>query len=237
VLYLARTKAFAWNSLGNPTKDLEIRKTHEVDFKNFSLEEREMIKLMLSLDPESRPSASHLLNIVKNYVDVESKTLVLEEFRLKRSLKLYENKPHQRDDEIQEGDLIQGPFNSWSPFEGALNRIVTIARPRYFTITLNLTKSREMTYVQGYYFGGGWHIEVMSDKFSETPHTKYQKAIFTQLGWTPPTGDSPNYTKDFSSSDWKAMSIVFVDALEQGNGLNPADIESLEINCQGLEEY
>ena len=237
LLYFARRGTLPWKpSPGSPEIELGHRLTNPIDLAGFTKIEHEILEKMLRTEPSERPSSRQLLEIASQHVDIEAKTKLIEEGQLARMLEIGEP-DFDPTTEIGDEYEVKGPFKSWTDFRDAVKDIVEQKRPRYFIVDFELLRGDETTYVQVMKENFGWHAECMSERFSEFAHSAARKTTLTRLGWTPPTGDSPNYIMPIEQDGWEVLASHLVDALEQGFEITPSSISSFNVTLQGLGYY
>jgi serine/threonine protein kinase len=234
VLYMARVGQklpYVISRDWNAVQTLEARKLARIEREFFNELEFELLSKMLAFDAETRISTRDALQIVAPHLNLEPKIVLLEE----ALLKTYKHKASEEvsAEETTEQEAVSGPFESWRPIEEFLRSVMEVKRPRYFSLDLNFIEEREFVYVQGYFDGGGWSIECMSEKFSDMSHSKDMKRTFMNLGWNPPTSDSPNYQRESLGTDATKSIAWFVDAFEQGYKIKPHMLASVEVSMQG----
>jgi len=237
LLYFARKGVLPWKpSPGSPEIELSNRLTNPIDLAGFTEIEREILEKMLRIDPSDRPSSRQLLEIAAQHIDIEAKTKLIEEGQLARMLEIGEP-DFDPTAEIGDEFEVKGPFESWTDFRDVVREIVEVKKPRYFIVDFELRRGGEATYVQVMKENLGWHAECMSERFSEVAHSADRKKTLTRLGWTPPTGDSPNYIMPIEQNGWEILASHLVDALEQGFEISPSSISSFNVTLQGLGYY
>lgn len=237
LLYFARTGRLPWDrSPGSPETELTTRLTTDADFSEFNEIELGFLEGMFAIEPSERPTSLELLETASKFVDLEEKTILIEEGQLAHTLRIGEP-DFDPSTEIGDEYEVKGPFKSWKEFREVIRDIAEHKKPRYFVIEFELAASNESTYVQAMKENFGWHAECMSERFSEVEHSEKRKTIFAKLGWTPPTGDSPNYIMPIDQDGWETLSNELVDALEQGFGISPSSISSFFVTLQGLGYY
>ena len=202
--------------------------------QNLSSQVNALLSAMLEPNPEKRPQAKQLLNYVADFVDLEEKLRLLEEYRKDR-MEIVQAED-QSDEERVTGHL-SGPHESWKKIEDEVYRIVEKVRPRYLIITLNAEDEDEMVYVQAMSGLGGWHVEAMSETFTNLPQSPQVKSNFMRLNWTPPSSSDPNYQVDLEDPPVADLVRLFTDAFEFGYGLKPQEITSVEVVYQGEGKY
>ena len=193
-----------------------------------------LLSAMLEPNPEKRPQAKQLLNYVADFVDLEEKLRLLEEYRKDR-MEIVQ--AEDQSDEERVTSHLSGPHESWKKIEDEVYRIVEKVRPRYLIITLNAEDEDEMVYVQAMSGLGGWHVEAMSETFSNIPQSPQVKSNFMRLNWTPPSSSDPNYQVDLEDPPVADLVRLFTDAFEFGYGLKPQEITSVEVVYQGEGKY
>jgi len=206
-----------------------------VDLSRAPAETRSLLAAMTDFDPAKRPSAKGLLKYVADFIDVESKVLLIMENRAERDFEV-------RADEAEKGEEVPFEFEirgkqvSWKLLEDELHKVIEEIRPRYFTVTIN-GPTDDMVYVQAMSGGGGWHIEAMSEVFANKPQANVNKVNFLRLDWTPPSASEPNYSIDREAIPTAELIRIFTDAFEFGYGLEPRDIASIEFKGMGRGKY
>jgi hypothetical protein len=190
---------------------------------------------MLKIEPTDRISTKEALKLIAPHVELEPKIQMMERAREalyvhKATEKINHNAP---DEDIE----IKGPFKSWSRLEKVIKEVMEVKRPRYFIWELQLAGEIDMVYCQGYYDGAGWAIECLSEEFSDSKHTADQKRKFMDLGWNPPSEESPNYQRDVASLDAKISIAHMIDAFEQGYKVKPSDITLALIKAVDLGQF
>ena len=190
---------------------------------------------MLAVDPNGRPTAKQLLRVIAQFVDVEAKTRMIEQARLV-GIQHKAEEPRQAFEQ-DEQFTIKGPFNSWVEFERAIAKATRELRPRFFSVDVNFNDGSEFVYCQAYNTKPDWALECMSDKFSSFAHGDQIRASFMNLGWNPPTEDSPNYQRDLKQVDTKKMAGIFVDAFTLGYGIKLEKVASFTLKAVGLGHY
>lgn len=193
-----------------------------------------LLSAMLEPNPEKRPQAKQLLNYVADFVDLEAKLRLLEEYRKDR-MEIVQ--AEDQSDEERVTSHLSGPHESWKKIEDEVYRIVEKVRPRYLIITLNAEDEDEMVYVQAMSGLGGWHVEAMSETFTNLPQSPQVKSNFMRLNWTPPSSSDPNYQVDLEDPPVADLVRLFTDAFEFGYGLKPQEITSVEVVYQGEGKY
>ncbi len=193
-----------------------------------------LLSAMLDLDPAGRPKAARLLNYVADFVDLEEKIELIQQYRDER---MERTPPDDQRDEVRKVEEVEGSHQSWKRIEDEIYRMLDEVRPRYFIITLNGDSEDHMVYVQAMSGGGGWHVEAMSESFSKLPQSKEVKSNFMRLNWTPPSSSEPNYSIDLDNPPHPEVVRILIDAFEFGYGLKPTDIRSVEVIHQGEGKY
>lgn len=202
--------------------------------QNLSSQVNALLSAMLEPNPEKRPQAKQLLNYVADFVDLEEKLRLLEEYRKDR-MEIVQ--AEDQSDEERVTSHLSGPHESWKKIEDEVYRIVEKVRPRYLIITLNAEDEDEMVYVQAMSGLGGWHVEAMSETFTNLPQSPQVKSNFMRLNWTPPSSSDPNYQVDLEDPPVADLVRLFTDAFEFGYGLKPQEITSVEVVYQGEGKY
>lgn len=193
-----------------------------------------LLSAMLEPNPEKRPQAKQLLNYVADFVDLEEKLRLLEEYRKDR-MEIVQAEDQSYEERVT--SHLSGPHESWKKIEDEVYRIVEKVRPRYLIITLNAEDEDEMVYVQAMSGLGGWHVEAMSETFTNLPQSPQVKSNFMRLNWTPPSSSDPNYQVDLEDPPVADLVRLFTDAFEFGYGLKPQEITSVEVVYQGEGKY
>ena len=193
-----------------------------------------LLSAMLEPNPQLRPQAKQLLKYVADFVDLEEKLRLLEEYRNDR-MEIIEADDQSGEERVT--SHLSGPYESWKKIEDELYRIVEKVRPRYLIITLNGENEDEMVYVQAMSGGGGWHVEAMSENFTNLPQSAEVKGNFLRLNWTSPSSSDPNYQVDLDDPPVPELVRLFTDAFEFGYGLKPREINSVEVTYQGEGKY
>ena len=202
--------------------------------ENLPSQAKALLSAMLEPNPQLRPQAKQLLKYVADFVDLEEKLRLLEEYRNDR-MEIIEADDQRGEERVT--SHLSGPYESWKKIEDELYRIVEKVRPRYLIITLNGEDEDEMVYVQAMSGGGGWHVEAMSENFTNLPQSAEVKGNFLRLNWTPPSSSDPNYQVDLDDPPVPELVRLFTDAFEFGYGLKPRDINSVEVIYQGEGKY
>lgn len=202
--------------------------------ENLPNQAKALLSAMLEPNPEKRPQAKQLLNYVADFVDLEEKLRLLEEYRKDR-MEIVQ--AEDQSDEERVTSHLSGPHESWKKIEDEVYRIVEKVRPRYLIITLNAEDEDEMVYVQAMSGLGGWHVEAMSETFTNLPQSPQVKSNFMRLNWTPPSSSDPNYQVDLEDPPVADLVRLFTDAFEFGYGLKPQEITSVEVVYQGEGKY
>ena len=193
-----------------------------------------LLSAMLEPDPKKRPQAKQLLRYVADFVDLEEKLRLLEDYRSDR-MELVEAEDQSAEERVT--NHMDGPYESWKKIEDEVYRVVEHVRPRYLIVTLNGEHEDEMVYVQAMSGYGGWHVEAMSENFTNLPQSPQVKGNFMRLNWTPPSSSDPNYQVDLDNPPVAELVRLFTDAFEFGYGLKPQDIRSVEVTYQGEGKY
>lgn len=194
-----------------------------------------LLSAMLDPNPNQRPPAKKLLAYVSDFVDLEEKIQLIQAHN---ALK-YESVEveDQREEERTEGN-IRGPFNSWQKMEKEIYHILETVRPRYFIVELKVEGVSETIYVQAINDGKRlWHVEAVSETFSDSSQSVELRKRMMSLGWTPPSGSEPNWGMDFTEPPYPEIVRVFTDAFEFGYQIKPPKVISIEITKQGEGHY
>jgi serine/threonine protein kinase len=235
VLYWARTRTYSW--LPQEEKSLEaLLAGHlalRIEEDAFDSDEMALLRALLKFEPSKRITAREGLELVAAKVDVESKTLLYEALEL-------EAMAHKGDepvpvDEKVANSSVKGPFASWAKFEETVATTSQNKRPRIaiFDLVLN---GRENLYCQIYREAAGWSLECMSDTFTDLAHSRRVRTNFINLGWTPPSGSSPNYQRYVLIEDAKKIPSILMDAMALGYELKAADVKKIKVTQMG-ENY
>jgi serine/threonine protein kinase len=206
-----------------------------VDLSRAPAETRTLLGAMTDFDPTKRPSAKQLLKYVADFIDLESKVLLILENRAERDFEPRDGE-EEMGEEVPFDFKIRGRQASWRLLEDELHKVIEEIRPRYFIVTIN-ESSDDMVYVQAMSGGGGWHIEAMSEVFAGKPQATETKVNFLRLDWTPPSASEPNYSIDREGIPTAEIIRIFTDAFEFGYGLKPRDIASIEFRGMGRGKY
>ena len=212
----------------------ELVKT-PIDLSGWPPEMAQLLSRMLSFNPSERPSAKLLLKEISKHVDLDLKLELIEKH--KEAQFAFDPSEHDMGTDETFDIPVQAPIASWAPIEDAITEIVDEIKPRFFVVELGIADSEDRVYVQALSGGGGWILEAMSEKFSETKHSRETKANFIRLGWTPPSKSEPNYI--VNSTEYRTPEIVrrLVDALEFGYPVKLEQIERVTISGQGKGKY
>lgn len=237
-LYWCLTGDFPWPASEVRTSSqqrLAQLRTQPVDYSHCPPETIPLLHKMLELDPKKRANARSLLFDVLPHIDIELKTIQVESAARETFSDGMGNEEVEQHGEFN--NTITGPFATWSEFDQEIRRVVSEVRPSFFAIDIEFLDGREFTYVQGLSGAGGWILECMSEKFSETQHALEMKARFMSLGWDPPTSSSPNYERDLEGYSADDVSTLLLTAVEQGYGIRPAEIARLTTKAQNSGAY
>jgi serine/threonine protein kinase len=209
--------------------------TQGISLPEMSDDKRRLLEAMLQIDPRKRPSANDLLFLVAPHVDLAHKIKQIEEAAGKINEMAREKLEGGENASLRE--KVDGPFKSWLSLEQQIKTIIEDVKPAYFTIQFYFNDNRESVYIQALYAAGGWVMECMSEKFSDSGLQALQKAKLVNLGWSPPTDSSPNYERIEAMLSPTAMTALFVEALEQAYGISIGSIKSMRLNVQNKNAY
>ncbi len=196
---------------------------------------RDLVSRMLTQNPKRRGSASDLLFLVKEHIDIEEKINQIEQ-----ASRVYDRDAAEN---LEKGDYakmdkkIPGPISSWGFVERELSVLLHEVKPAFFAFNLNLSGTNKKIYFQALYVGDGWVLECESDQFGNVKLTKEQINRLLHLGWSAPSDSSPNFEKMIDGSDARAMAVQFTTALEQGYMILPTSIKSVRITAQNRNAY
>lgn len=234
VLYWARTRQYPWLPREGNTAEAVVlaHSLMQLDPAPFSREEFQLLRGLLAFEPQQRISARQGLELVSAHVDVESKTRMYEQLELEA----YAHKAEEPvpEDEKEEKFTVKGPFNSWSNFEEAINKIIHAKKPRIAVVDLILS-GRENLYCQMYREERSWIVECMSDSFTDLSHSRRVRTNFINLGWSPPSGSSPNYMRYIQVEDGAKLPNLLTDAMVLGYGLQASDVKKIQVRLMGSD--
>ncbi len=209
--------------------------TSSLDLSVAPQETRALLAAMLDPNPNQRPPARKLLAYVSDFVDLEAKIQLMQA----HNAMMYESFEieDQSDEERTEG-VIPGPFKTWQRLEKEVYHILEEVRPRYFIATLKVEGFSDMIYVQAITDGNGqWHVEAISETFTDESQSSDLRKRMLRLGWTPPSGSEPNWGMDFTNPPYPEIVRVFTDAFEFGYQIKPHQVASIELIKQGEGLY
>jgi serine/threonine protein kinase len=196
---------------------------------------QDLVARMMNQSPKKRGSASELLFLVKDHIDIEQKINQIE-----LASRIYDRDAAENLEGGERAILdkkIKGPLSSWAFIEEELRVLLQDVKPAFFAFNLKLSGPTKRLYFQALYVGGGWVLECESDQFENVKFDQRNVKKLLNLGWSAPSDSSPNFEKMLDGSDPKAMAVQFATALEQGYGISSSTIESVKITAQNENAY